>query len=124
MAEVARFIYGVITRGNGRTATPKALTQTILSHASLWKLVSKSRNMSDTPYTDRRTYKFTDGDGIHCEAIHADFARKLELERDQWKDIAERSIGYVYDNDWDPEARDIIKNYEKLAGGPHPIHSR
>lgn len=43
---------------------------------------------------------------------------------EQWKDIAERSIGYVYDNDWDPEACDIIKDYEKLAGGPHPIHSR
>lgn len=127
--------------------------------------------MSDTPYTDRRTYGFTDEDGIHCEAVHADFARKLERERDeardaitrlnrrltkaegiiaaaglvenrpkskggglgralanyaaeQWKDIAERSIGYVYDNDWDPEACDIIKDYEKLAGGPHPIHSR
>lgn len=43
---------------------------------------------------------------------------------EQWKDIAERSIGYVYDNDWDPEACDIIKDYEKLAGGPHPIHSK
>jgi len=127
--------------------------------------------MSDTPYTDRSTYGFTDEDGIHCEAVHADFARKLERERDearevitrlnrrltkaeriitaarlvesrsksgggslgralanyaadQWKNIAERSIGYVYDNDWDPEACDIIKDYEKLAGGPHPIHSK
>jgi hypothetical protein len=43
---------------------------------------------------------------------------------EQWKDIAERSIGYVYENDWDPEACDIVKDYEKLAGGPHPIHSR
>ena len=39
--------------------------------------------MSDTPYTDRRTYSFTDEDGIHCEAIHAEFARKLERERDE-----------------------------------------
>jgi hypothetical protein len=80
--------------------------------------------MSDTPYTDRRTYSFTDEDGIHCEAVQADFTRKLERQRDQWKEVAERSIGYVYENDWDPEACDIIKDYEKLAGGPHPMHSR
>ena len=80
--------------------------------------------MSDTPYTDRRAYGFTDEDGIHCEAVHADFARKLECQLNQWKDIAERSIGYVYENDWDPWACDIIKDYEKLAGGPHPIHSK
>lgn len=34
--------------------------------------------MSDTPETDVRTYGFTDEDGIHCEAVHADFARDLE----------------------------------------------
>ena len=53
-----------------------------------------------------------------------DLAEQAFRERDQWKDIAERSIGYVYENDWDPEACDIIKDYEKLAGGPHPIHSK
>lgn len=121
--------------------------------------------MSDTLETDNHPL-------WHGEpAVHIDFARKLERERDeardaitrlnrrltkaegiiaaaglvenrpksgggslgralanyaaeQWKDIAERSIGYVYDNDWDPEACDIIKDYEKLAGGPHPIHSK
>lgn len=34
--------------------------------------------MSDTQETDARTYGFTDEDGIHCEAVHADFARTLE----------------------------------------------
>lgn len=43
---------------------------------------------------------------------------------EQWKDIADKSIGYVYENDWDPWACDIIKDYEKLAGAPHPIHSK
>lgn len=39
----------------------------------------------------------------------------LEKNRDEWNDIAERCIEYVYDQDWDTYACDIIKDYEKLA---------
>jgi hypothetical protein len=74
---------------------------------------------SDTPETCEAVERWQQG-----KINIFDEMARLERERDQWKDIAERSIGYVYDNDWDPEACDIIKDYEKLAGGPHPIHSR
>lgn len=46
--------------------------------------------MTDTPFTDSRTYGFTDEDGIHCEAVHADFARKLERERDEARAALQR----------------------------------
>jgi len=72
--------------------------------------------MSDTPQTDYEQ--------IHHRLGWTAFAGMLERERDGWKQIAERSIGYVYENDWDPSACEVIKSYEEMAGGPHPIHSR
>ena len=49
----------------------------------------------NTPETDARAYKFNDEDGVHCEAVHADFARRLERERDEAREaihIAESLI--------------------------------
>jgi hypothetical protein len=46
--------------------------------------------MSDTPETDARTYGFTDEDGIHCEAVHAEFARNLERERNELRAYADK----------------------------------
>jgi hypothetical protein len=79
--------------------------------------------------TDKRKRKASLSSEAAFEKIHhklgwPKLVTKLEHEKNKWKDIAERSIGYVYDNDWDPEACDIIKDYEKLAGGSHPIHSK
>ena len=79
--------------------------------------------------TDKRKRKISLSPEAAFEKIHhklgwPKLVTKLECEKNEWKDIAERSIGYVYENDWDPEACDIIKDYERLAGGPHPIHSR
>jgi len=45
--------------------------------------------MRDTPFTDSCTYGFTDEDGIHCEAVHADIARTLERELDRYKSDVE-----------------------------------
>lgn len=108
--------------------------------------------MSDTPETDGITFFATKDMMPPYNTVPAEFARKLErerdkerkvsekrrtlliyfmdavgkseCERDEWKDIAERCIEFVYDQDWGPYACDIIKDYEKLAGGPHPIHSK
>ena len=85
--------------------------------------------MSDTPDTkkvfdwlySRNAGRVSSFIGINRAQVRME---DLERERNQWKDIAERSIGYVYENDWDPWACDIIEEYETLAGGPHPIHSR
>ena len=49
--------------------------------------------MSDTPFTDSCTYGFTDEDGIHCEAVHADVARTLERERDQARNALREIAG-------------------------------
>jgi len=74
--------------------------------------------MSDTPETDNRTYGFTDEDGIHCEAVHADFARKLEREREKYvlavALIAEDREAWLNSESDEPSA-DFIKLVAKYA---------
>lgn len=68
--------------------------------------------MTDTPETDAiLTIGLVNADK---ECAPAEFARKLERERNEWRNIAERCIEYVYEEDWDTYACDIIKDYEKL----------
>jgi hypothetical protein len=74
--------------------------------------------MSDTLETDARTYGFTDEDGIHCEAVHADFARKLEREREKYRRavelIAEDCEAWLNSESDEPSA-DFIKLVAKYA---------
>jgi hypothetical protein len=74
--------------------------------------------VSDTPETDNRTYGFTDEDGIHCEAVHADFARKLEREREKYAGavelIAEDCEAWLNSESDEPSA-DFIKLVAKYA---------
>jgi hypothetical protein len=74
--------------------------------------------VSDTPETDNRTYGFTDEDGIHCEAVHADFARKLEREREKYARavelIAEDCEAWLNSESDEPSA-DFIKLVAKYA---------
>ena len=66
--------------------------------------------MSDTPFTDSRTYGFTDEDGIHCEAVHADFARKLERQRNHWKrESLEQARLLAMSADREEKMRDALK---------------
>jgi hypothetical protein len=79
--------------------------------------------------TDKRKRKVSLSPKAVFEKIHhklgwPKLVTKLEGERDQWKEIAERCVEFVYEQDWDPYACDIIKDYEKLAGSPHPKYSR
>jgi len=69
--------------------------------------------MSDTPETDVRTYGFTDEDGIHCEAVHADFARDLERKLARANEIlAEMKSGLKWAKD---EAKERLRRLDGAA---------
>ena len=52
-------------------------------------------NMRDTPETNAEEHIILDEVGKDWTFVNADFARKLERERDQWRECAERLASVI-----------------------------
>ena len=69
--------------------------------------------MNDTPETnyelDHKSFIYTMG-GLPTDVVHVEFARRLERERNEWKQVAEGSLlGTIHERN---EARKLAANLE------------